>query len=135
MRTRILLATIVATLILAPTTALGHNHRAHRPPAVVAHKASCGNVCLLANAYPGWVCDLQGGIVAAGIWILSDGASEVWTILGGSSWTAGCHVIQDYIFNSATEQKLRSDGVNCFYTWSKPGRQGIRRERCQSWYA
>lgn len=145
---RLVVAAVVATVAVVLLTALpagsvAHNartrqavHRIHHVRRPTAHVAGCGSGCsVIANAYPGWVCDIQGGVVAAGIAILTDGASVVWSILGGSSWTAGCHAIDDMVLTSGQAAQLANDGRNCFFTWSKPHRQGIRREKCQYWYA
>jgi len=135
MRKHLILAIVVIVSMAAiPGTASARTHHA-RP---TAHVASCGTQCTaLAEAYPGWVCTLNGGIIAAGVAILTNGASAVWSIIAGTGWDVGCQIEDRYIFSSnpAAVQTLRLTGKNCFYQWTRPGRQGTRYIKCQSYYA
>jgi hypothetical protein len=119
-------------LLLASAAIAAPAHQTRRPH---AHPSRCGNVCVLAYAYPGWVCDIQGGVVAAGLAVVTDGANAIWNLLSGFAWTGGCHVIDDYILSGSQRRLLLRAGHNCFFVWSQPGRHGTRRIKCQSWYA
>lgn len=119
---------------LNPFIASVARQRSH--PQIKAH--ACRGACVIADAVPQWVCDLQGGVVGAGIAIAFPEASAAWAILGQTAWTVGCNAIPKIYLSGgqvngliAYEQKHAAAG--CFYIW--PRNHHTWKIKCTSYYA
>ena len=90
----------------------------------LASTASCKNACIIASAVPQWACDLEGGVVGAGIAIAFPEASAAWAILGQTGWTVGCDVAFAHYLSSGQVSGLQAYANShgewgCFYIWPR----------------
>jgi len=96
-------------------------------------REACGNVCILADAYPEWICVIQGTVVAAGVYIAAPEAGALWNILAGGIWTAGCSAIDSSVLSSGNFNKLLAMGRGCYIEWTREHKYS--NTKCVSYYA